>query len=259
MMARALALNGASKVYIIGRRSEVLSAAAHSVPTGNIIPIVGDVTSKDSLLAAVKHIESETGYVNVVIANSGVAGPQTPAPSPDVSLADFAKGLFDVDPLKQSNTFEVNVTATWYTVAAFLPLLDAGNAKDNVPVKSQVIATSSVASFSRSNRAGFAYGQSKAAVTHMMKQLATSLVPYGIRSNVLAPGIYPSDLSGAMIERLSGGGRAVSKNLVPVERFGTEEDMAGAVLFLCSRAGGYLNGSVLLTDGGGLSVLPSTY
>lgn len=259
MMARALALNGASKVYIIGRRSEVLSAAAHSVPTGNIIPIVGDVTSKDSLLAAVKHIESETGYVNVVIANSGVAGPQTPAPSPDVSLADFAKGLFDVDPLKQSNTFEVNVTATWYTVAAFLPLLDAGNAKGNVPVKSQVIATSSVASFSRSNRAGFAYGQSKAAVTHMMKQLATSLVPYGIRSNVLAPGIYPSDLSGAMIERLSGGGRAVSKNLVPVERFGTEEDMAGAVLFLCSRAGGYLNGSVLLTDGGGLSVLPSTY
>lgn len=48
-------------------------------------------------------------------------------------------------------------------------------------------------------------------------------------------------------------------NLIPAERVGTEEDMAGAILFLASRAGAYLNGNVLVMDGGRLSVNPSTY
>jgi NAD(P)-dependent dehydrogenase (short-subunit alcohol dehydrogenase family) len=78
--------------------------------------------------------------------------------------------------------------AVWYTIIAFLGLLDTGNKKGNVEQKSQVIATSSIGSFNRTVPGGFAYGQSKAATTHMMKQLATSLAPLGIRSNILAPG-----------------------------------------------------------------------
>ena len=70
MMAKALALNGAHKVYIIGRRKEVLEAAAKESPHGNIIPLVGDATSKDSLRSIATYIEKDIGYVNVVIANS---------------------------------------------------------------------------------------------------------------------------------------------------------------------------------------------
>lgn len=51
----------------------------------------------------------------------------------------------------------------------------------------------------------------------------------------------------------------VPKTFIPLQRVGTKEDMAGAILFLASRAGAYLNGSVTVTDGGRLSVLPSTY
>lgn len=49
------------------------------------------------------------------------------------------------------------------------------------------------------------------------------------------------------------------KSVVPLQRAGDEQDMAGAILFLASRAGAYLNGNVLVTDGGRLSIMPSTY
>jgi NAD(P)-dependent dehydrogenase (short-subunit alcohol dehydrogenase family) len=67
-------------------------------------------------------------------------------------------------------------------------MLDKGNQAGNVEQKSQVICVSSAGAFNRVPMAGYAYSASKAAVVHMMKQLATSLAPYGIRSNVIAPG-----------------------------------------------------------------------
>jgi NADP-dependent 3-hydroxy acid dehydrogenase YdfG len=63
MMARALALNGAHKVYIIGRREAALESVAKSVTTGNIIAVVGDVTSKESLKSIAERIEKEVGYI----------------------------------------------------------------------------------------------------------------------------------------------------------------------------------------------------
>jgi NAD(P)-dependent dehydrogenase (short-subunit alcohol dehydrogenase family) len=72
-------------------------------------------------------------------------------------------------------------------VIAFLELLDKGN-KKNGNQRSQVVATSSISGFNRNVPGGFAYGGSKAATTQMMKQFATVLSPYGIRSNVIAPG-----------------------------------------------------------------------
>lgn len=69
MMAKALATNGASKVYIVGRRKEVLEEAAKSSIYRNIIPVVGDVTSKESLQSIAYQVEKDAGYVNVLIAN----------------------------------------------------------------------------------------------------------------------------------------------------------------------------------------------
>ncbi|KAI9743096.1 MAG: hypothetical protein M1818_003391 [Claussenomyces sp. TS43310] len=255
MMARALALNGASKVYIIGRRKNVLEEAAASVTTGNIIPLVGDVTSKDDLSAVVKQIEADVGYVNVVIANSGILGPQAmvkDATSIEEVQKIFWKPEFD----EVVNTFSVNTAGLWYTVLAFLGLLDKGNQKGNVEQKSQVIATSSIAGFGRLVPGNYVYGQSKAAVTHMVKQLASTLAPYDIRSNAIAPGLYPSELAGPLLAPSNG---VFPKTQIPLQRLGNAEDMAGLILFLTSRAGSYLSGAVMITDGGRLSVVPSTY
>ena len=190
MMARALALNGAHKVYIIGRRKEVLEKAAQSVTTNNIVPIVGDVTCKTDLEKVVSTIKSEIGYINVLIANSGTLGPQAshPVDANSSSVEEFQKAWFETPIEEYTQTFNVNTSAVWYTIIAFLGLLDEGNKKGNLETKSQVIATSSIGGFNRNVPGGYAYGQSKAATTHLIKQLATSLVAYGIRSNVIAPG-----------------------------------------------------------------------
>jgi NAD(P)-dependent dehydrogenase (short-subunit alcohol dehydrogenase family) len=187
MMARALALNGAHKVYIVGRRKEVLESAAASVDTKNIIPLVGDVTSKAALQSIVETIEADVGYINVLIANSGIFGPSFGV-TPETSFEDFQKGLWATEFDDYANTFSVNTAAAWFSIVAFLGLLNKGNEKGNVEQKSQVIATTSIAGFNRNSMGAFAYGQSKAATTHMMKQLATSMAPYGIRSNIIAPG-----------------------------------------------------------------------
>jgi len=255
MMARALALNGAHKVYIVGRRKDVLDKAAASVTTGNIVPLVGDVTSKDSLASVVAQVEKETGYINVLVANSGTLGPKVKT-TINIPLEDFQAQFWKTDVEEYSQTFATNVSGVFYTVIAFLGLLDKGNKKGNVEQKSQVIATSSIGSFNRATPGGYAYGQSKAAVTHLSKQLATGLVPYSIRSNVLAPGLYPSDLAQPILDAAN---NHWTKDKIPLERVGTEEDMAGCILFLTSRAGAYLTGNVLVTDGGRLSVTPATY
>lgn len=189
MMARALALNGAHKVYIVGRREAPLLAAANSVDTKNIIPLVGDVTSKESLASIVATITEEVGYINVLIANSGISGPQssTPVSSPP-TIAEFQKAWGQTSIEDFTETFKVNTTAVFFSVVAFLGLLDEGNKKGNVTQKSQVVATGSIAAFNRLPSGGYAYGQSKAATTHLMKMLAVGLVPFGIRANVIAPG-----------------------------------------------------------------------
>ncbi|KAL8864825.1 MAG: hypothetical protein Q9174_007206, partial [Haloplaca sp. 1 TL-2023] len=78
--------------------------------------------------------------------------------------------------------------------------------------------------------------------------MATQMVPFGIRSNVIAPGLYPSELSAPII-----GDGVFPKEKIPAERVGTDEDMAGSILYMTSRAGAYLNGNVIVTDGGRLS------
>jgi len=155
---------------------------------GNIIPLQGDVTSKESLKSIVEHIEKEDGYINVLIANSGVTGPTVEGLSKTASLTEFQSFFWAQTFPEFTNTYHVNTSAVFFSIIAFLPLLDAGNKTGNVEQKSQVIATSSIGGLSRTAMGGYAYGPSKAATTHLMKTFATSLVPFGIRSNVIAPG-----------------------------------------------------------------------
>jgi len=201
MMANALDANGVAKVYIIGRRLAKLEEVAASAPNKTVIPLQGDITSKESLASCASRILSETPFVNVVIANSGTMGP-TVDNVPKDSLEDLHAFLWKPSMEEYNDTFMVNSTAVFYTMLAFLPLLDAGNKHAKSPtvsigVKSQFIATSSIGAFNRVPGAGFAYAASKAGVIHMMKQIATWMVPYHIRANTFNPGIFPSDMSTA--------------------------------------------------------------
>jgi NAD(P)-dependent dehydrogenase (short-subunit alcohol dehydrogenase family) len=257
MLTRALALNGAKRIYIVGRRLSVLQLAAQSIDPSIVIPLPGDVTSQLSLLAMAAHVQSETGYINLLLTNAGVMGPR-PLPTATTPVAEYVAHALQTPIEGFADVYKVNATSVYYTALAFLSLLDDGNATSNV--RSQIIATSSIGGFSRLSGASFAYSSSKAAVTHMMKMMATAFVPYKIRCNVLAPGLVESELAGGVIRGLKKGEEgAIDASVIPAERTGNEEDVAGAVLYMASRAGAYLNGSVIVVDGGRLGVLPSTY
>ncbi|KAJ3535869.1 hypothetical protein NM208_g4672 [Fusarium decemcellulare] len=258
-MAQALAENGAKRVYIIGRRKHVLEDAVKRIACENVMPIQCDVTERDDLHAAATTIESDTGYINLLVANSGIAGPSGNVP-PNATVAQVQEALLAVSMEDFSNTYHVNCTAVFYTAISFLHLLDKGNESAYQGGRSQIIATSSIGSFNRKITAGFAYGTSKAATTMMLKVLATYLVPYRIRANVICPGLFPTDLTTTLIKGSDPTAEgAFPLDQIPAERAGMPEDIMGPLLYLASRAGAYCNGNCVLTDGGRLSVTPATY
>jgi len=279
--ARALDANGAKAVYIVGRREEVLRQAAASARNGSVKVIVGDVTDRASLQDIAAQIKAEEGFLNLVFANAGVIGPghqkilteKKAEGQAAPSVEDFSAAMLDLKPEDFTATMHVNITSVFYTAAAFLPLLKAGNEKRNLPQDSQFIVTSSIAGFSRAMAAGFSYSTSKAGATHLVKMLSTYFAQggYRIRVNAVAPGFYPSEMTDSMISHMDdfpasaehdnafAGAKVMPKDRSPSERTGSEEDFAGTILFMASRAGAFLNGETLVTDGGRLAQVPSVY
>jgi NAD(P)-dependent dehydrogenase (short-subunit alcohol dehydrogenase family) len=296
--ARALDANGAKAVYIVGRRETTLQEAAKTGINGTIKPIVGDVSDKESLKKIVDQVRQEQGFVNLLFANAGVGGPKdrqnvnkAAGEGNTPTVEQFQKACWDAETKDYTQAYHVNCTAVYYTVLAFLELLDAGNKTRNLPQDSQVIVTSSIAGFSRHMgmsilhpcifefwltcqvASSFAYSTSKAAVTHLVKMLSTAFAQnsFHIRCNVIAPGLYPSEMTTGHTSSLDkfkapeghddafAGAHSMDKASNPAERTGSEEDFAGTILFMASQAGAYLNGEALITDGGRIAQLPAVY
>lgn len=259
-IAKALDANGAKAVYVIGRRQDILQQAADESVNGTIRPIAADVTDKSSLLRAAQRVEREEGLVNLLFANSGVAGPDqvklTQKPDGEnLSVEEFQQAMLSLPMDDFTDIVNVNTTGAFMTAMAFLDLLDKGNNSQALPQTSQVVITSSMAGFCRLPGLSFAYNISKAAVTHLGKMMASTFAQQGfnIRVNVIAPGFYPCGTSEAHVgnmkpsENVEG---AFEMPVCPVRRTGSERDMAGLVLFLASQAGAYLNGATILTVSG---------
>lgn len=172
--------NGAKKVYIGGRRLDRLEQVAASLGD-NVIPILCDVKSRDDIKKAAEIIENDTGYLNLVICNAGIGGPQPAEGVDDLGLEEFADQFFAHDMDEYTDTFRVNVAGAWFTAIGMLKLLDKGNKQGNLQQSSQVLVISSVAGFAKTVIVGAAYPQSKAAANAIVKQLSRYLPPHGIR------------------------------------------------------------------------------
>ncbi|KAF2092191.1 NAD(P)-binding protein [Saccharata proteae CBS 121410] len=259
----ALARAGASRIYILGRRLQMLDVAASSNPnpdTCTIVPVECDVTCTPSLLAAAARIKSESSDrgVDLLVANAGIMGPKPEGGVGEgISVGEFRERMSGIEREEVGRTFEVKTTGVLYTALAFLELLDEANKwrakggdgrgyEPGLP-RSSVIVTGSIAGLSRLRGASLAYNTSKAAMMHLVKMLATCAV-------------FPTDLLGPILEQGKANKEgAFDKRFIPAERAGTEEEIAGTVLYMASKAGGYLNGSIILVDGGRLGVLSSSY
>jgi NAD(P)-dependent dehydrogenase (short-subunit alcohol dehydrogenase family) len=170
------------------------------------------------------------GYINLLVNNAGIARnlyahplpgpaqslhanaplspPSSPPSEPQLpSIKAFQNALWDTGSSEDfADTFATNVTAVYYTTVAFLDLLHQGNIRQQrheLPPEtglprppyhsSQVLSVSSSGSFRLDAKIlSPSYTLSKIACTHLGKLLANLLAPWGIRSNVLAPGVWPS-------------------------------------------------------------------
>lgn len=148
-----------------------------------------------------------------------------------------------------SNVLNTNTISPYFATLAFVPLLSKAkppSLRDQGPV---VINVTSIAALCnrRDMNASHSYPASKGAAEHVTKMLAGRLIPYKIRVNSIAPGIFPSEMTGettaeSFMER--------AKKMVPaIQRSGTPEDFVGVVLFLVSKAGAYLDGATIIADG----------
>ncbi|OGM43331.1 hypothetical protein ABOM_008735 [Aspergillus bombycis] len=277
MMAKALEANGAT-VYILGRRKQALEAAAKQAKFQRLHPVQCDITSHDDLTKAVNHITTQSGHINLLINNAGIAtpnlGPHATRPTPKWDIAKVRDYWFQKSFGDYAAVLETNTTAMLMVTFAFLELLHNGNkvrgeqgAQNGAPaangaaakrrffVRSQVIALSSVGGFGRENSA-FIYGASKAGTAQMMKNLSTYLVPWKIRVNVIVPGYFHTEMTESLHNKTAG---RLPASMTPEERFGDAQEIGGTVVYLASKAGAYCNGSVLLADGGYLASHSSSY
>ncbi|KAK9469598.1 hypothetical protein V1512DRAFT_256630 [Lipomyces arxii] len=266
MMATALENNGAI-VYIVGRRLNVLENAVKLYAKhGNMFPLQGDVTKKEDLLRITAAIKEQFGKIDLLVVNSGVMSESTHDFTPEIKADPKKLSEFWMNKSEDewARTFSVNVTSVFFTTAAFLELLDLGNkTRAHGKPTSQIVITGSIGGFMRITPFAFTYSVSKAATNHLAKMLSTFFLEYDIRVNVLTPGMYPSQMTGGPGQGIDENNKVhlplFPKSFIPLGRAGSEEEMAGAILYLASAAGGYSTGVALVTDGGRLAQFPSTY
>lgn len=276
-MAAAACQTGASKVYILGRRLEVITNTAKELDETQVkvVPLQCDVRSIESVSAVVQYIEKESGYIDVLVNNAGIPNPYFDPQSVD-TIEALQKGLLEAH--KGSlNVLDTNLAGIIGISSAFLHLLQKGNVRRGWPAKklqatdtntrslehsqsnidqgdlrtSQIISISSTGGILRSGLTGLAYTASKAGVVHLGQTLSTMLAPWNIRSNVCIPGYYESEMTAPL---------PVMQNMrfgnTPAARAGDPHDVAGFFLFLVGMGGSYINGAVLLSDGGRFAINP---
>ena len=130
----------------------------------------------------------------------------------------------------------------------FAPLLQSASKRGD---PSRIIIVSSVAGItvpSSGPNGTIMYSVSKAAATHLGRNLANELGPRNITTNIVEPGFFPSKLANGLIEVM--GGVEQLEKFNPLGRLGEPEDIASVMIYICSKAGSYLNGASIPLDGG---------
>ena len=146
--------------------------------------------------------------------------------------AEYAKPGWD-------DVMDININSVMHTATKFKPMLSEA--------KGSIVIVSSVSGL-QANIGNPAYAASKAAAINLTKTLGQAWARDGIRVNGLAPGLVPTKLTAVTTENEK---RAeASLRAIPLRRFGTPDDMAGAAMFLASPLASYVQGHTLIADGG---------
>jgi NAD(P)-dependent dehydrogenase (short-subunit alcohol dehydrogenase family) len=228
-VTQALAAKGAA-VAITSRKADNLAAALAELRTAGadvrgVVCNQGDAAAIEALF---NRLDEEAFTPDVLVVNAGI----NPAMG----------SLLDLNPEVWRKILDVNLTGAFLTVRCALPRMLA------LGEPCSVVFMASVAGLAPMPGLG-AYGVSKAGLLGLMRALAQELGPVGIRVNALAPGLVETRFARALFDDPSLYERIIAQ--VPLGRHGQPADIAGAAVFLASKASAYVTGQALVIDGGG--------
>jgi NAD(P)-dependent dehydrogenase (short-subunit alcohol dehydrogenase family) len=228
MIARGFVEAGA-KVYISSRKAQVCEeVAAQLSQVGECVALPADLSTEAEANRLAADLGERDEALHILVNN---AGANWAAP-----LAEYPDSAWD-------KVLDLNVKGVFHLTRACVPLLEAA-ARPGDPAR--VINIGSIDGLRVPAFETYAYSASKAAVHHLSRVLAQHLSGRNITVNAIAPGPFESKMMEATLDAFGD----VIREQCPLGRIGEPEDMAGAAIYLASRAGAYVTGQVIAVDGG---------
>lgn len=217
----ALFLARGYRVALVDRDEAELQSAVQSIGAGE--PIVADVSDPEAVAVMVAQAVKTFGRIDALVNNAGVA--------------DFGP-MADTDFARWRCVMATNLDGVFLCSQAVLPWLKQS--------RGCIVNIASISGL-RGSTLRVAYGTSKAAVIHLTKQQAAELGEDGVRVNCVAPGPVATKLAKAVHspEIIS-----AYHDAIPLNRYGSEQEIAEAIVFLASDNASYITGQTLAADGG---------
>jgi NAD(P)-dependent dehydrogenase (short-subunit alcohol dehydrogenase family) len=227
MIARGYVEAGA-RVFISSRKADVLDeVAAELSKVGECQAIAADLSTEAECRRLAEAVATRESRLDILVNNAG---------------ATWGAPLEQFDEVAWERALALNVKGVFHLTKFLLPLLEeAGSAEE----PARVINVGSIDGLRVPLLDNYSYSASKAAVHMLTRHLAKRLAPR-ITVNAIAPGPFESKMMAAILESF---GEQIAAN-APLKRIGRPDDMAGAAIYLASRAGAYLTGAVIPVDGG---------
>jgi NAD(P)-dependent dehydrogenase (short-subunit alcohol dehydrogenase family) len=228
MIARGF-VEGGARVYVSSRKAEVCAQVAEELSAvGECRALPADLSTEAGCRRLAAEVGEREGRVHVLVNNAGATW--------GAPLEDYPAAAWD-------KVLALNLEAPFFLTRAMLPLLEAAAAPGD---PARVVNVGSIDGLRAPPMPTYAYSASKAGLHHLTRVLARELGPRGITVNAIAPGPFESKMMAETLRRFGDQIAAAA----PLGRIGRPDDMAGAALYLASRAGAYVTGAVLPVDGG---------
>jgi NAD(P)-dependent dehydrogenase (short-subunit alcohol dehydrogenase family) len=228
MIAEGFVSAGAAVVITARKEAELAATAERLGQIGRCDALPADLSTPEGRAAFADGVAALHERVEVLVNNAG---------------ATWGAPLDEFPDSGWEKVLSVNLTAPFDLTKRFLPLLrEAATAED----PARVIMIGSVDGLRVPVAESYPYSATKAGIHMLTRHLARRLGPEHITVNAIAPGPFHSKMTAFVLDEHSDQVAAT----LPLGRIGTPEDMAGTTIFLSSRAGSYITGTVLPVDGG---------
>lgn len=229
MMIAGGLLRAGARVVISSRKADTCAQAQHLLSEfGDVQAIPADLSWHDECQRLADLVTVDSDRLDILVNNAGAMWREP--------LATFPDEAWDA-------VIDLNLKSPFWLVQALLPALCRAATPDD---PARIINIGSIAAIHVAQSPNYSYASSKAALHQLTRVLARELGPQHITVNAVAPGVFPSQMMASTLDAI---GDTIAAG-APLRRLGRNDDMAGIAVFLSSRAGSYLTGTIIPVDGG---------